>query len=108
MATPAADDPGFCMRVRIGIEVAVSEDAGSATSFRQVADRMRRARGIPLSGDPVMAVAVLANRHGLNDTERGGVLRHLIREGDLSGYGVVNAVTHYSQEVEDYDRATEL
>ena len=26
----------------------------------------------------------------------------------VSGYGVVNAVTHYSQEVEDYDRATEL
>lgn len=35
-------------------------------------------------------------------------LRHLIAEGDLSGYGLVNAVTHYSQEVEDYDRATEF
>jgi hypothetical protein len=106
--TLAADDRAFFMKVRDVVESAVSEAAGSATSFRQVADRMRRARGIPLSGDPVMAVAVLANRHGLNDTERGGVLRHLIREGDLSGYGVVNAVTHYSQEVEDYDRATEL
>ena len=37
-----------------------------------------------------------------------GVLRHLIVEGDLSGYGIVNAVTHYSQDVEDYDRATEF
>ena len=30
------------------------------------------------------------------------------RVGDLSGYGLVNAVTHYSQDVEDYDRATEF
>ena len=36
------------------------------------------------------------------------MLRHLIAEGDLSGYGLVNAVTHFSQEVEDYDRATEF
>jgi hypothetical protein len=36
------------------------------------------------------------------------VLRHLIAGGDLSGYGLVNAVTHYSQEVEDYDRATDF
>ena len=106
--TLAADDRAFFMKVRDVVESAVSEAAGSAGSFRQVVDRMRQVRGIPLSGDPVMAVAILANRYGLNDTERGGVLRHLIREGDLSGYGVVNAVTHYSQEVEDYDRATEL
>ena len=26
----------------------------------------------------------------------------------MSGYGLVNAVTHYSQQVEDYDRATEF
>ena len=56
----------------------------------------------------VATVEVLANRYTLNDTERAGVLRHLIIEGDLSGYGLVNAVTHYSQDVEDYDRATEF
>ena len=36
------------------------------------------------------------------------MLRHLITAGDLSGYGLVNAVTHYSQDVDDYDRATEF
>ncbi len=35
-------------------------------------------------------------------------MRHLIEGGDLSAYGLVNAVTHYSQDVEDYDRATEF
>jgi len=34
-------------------------------------------------------------------------MRQLIAEGDLSAYGLVNAVTHYSDDVEDYDRATE-
>jgi hypothetical protein len=64
--------------------------------------------GIPLKGDPIKAVEVLANRYALNDTERTGVLRHLILEGDPSAYGLVNAVTHYSQEIENYDRATDF
>jgi hypothetical protein len=42
------------------------------------------------------------------DSEGAGVLRHLFVEGDLSAYGLVNAVTHYSHDVENYDRATEF
>ena len=88
---------------RQGAEAALSE-----ATFRQVALKFQKTREIPLSGDPVKTVEVLANRYTLNETERTGVLRHLIVEGDLSAYGLVNAVTHYSQEVEDYDRATEF
>ena len=36
------------------------------------------------------------------------MLRHLILEGDLSADGLDNAITHFSQDVDDYDRATEL
>jgi hypothetical protein len=61
-----------------------------------------------LTGDPVKCVEVLANRYTLNENERAGVLRNLIADGDLSGYGLVNAVTHYSQEIDDYDRATDF
>jgi len=64
--------------------------------------------GIRLTGDPVKSVEVLANRYDMNEGERAGVLRHLVQGGDLSGYGLVNAVTHFSQEVENYDRATEF
>lgn len=101
--TLAADDQAFFMKVRDVVEGAVSE-----ATFRQFAQKMQRTRDIPLSGDPVKAVEVLANRYSLNDNERTGVLRHLIVEGDLSAYGLVNAVTHYSQDVVDYDRATEF
>ncbi|HSD42463.1 MAG TPA: hypothetical protein VLD36_11400 [Burkholderiales bacterium] len=36
------------------------------------------------------------------------MLRSLIEGGDLSGFGLVNAVTHFSQQVAGYDRASEL
>jgi len=101
--TLAADDRAFFLKVRDVVEAAISE-----TTFRQVAMKLQKTRDIRLTGDPVKTVEVLANRYWLSDNERAGVLRHLIVEGDLSGYGLVNAVTHYSQEVVDYDRATEF
>ncbi len=101
--TLAADDKAFFLKVRDVVEAAVSE-----TTFRQVAQKMQKTLDIKLTGDPVKAVEVLANRYTLNESERAGVLRHLIVEGDLSAYGLVNAVTHYSHDVEDYDRATEF
>lgn len=101
--TMAADDKAFFLKVRDVVEAAVSE-----ASFRQVAQKMQQTVGIRLTGDPLKTVEVLANRYALNEVERAGVLRYLIVEGDLSGYGLVNAVTHYSQDVEDYDRATEF
>ena len=33
---------------------------------------------------------------------------HLIRGGDLSAWGLANAVTRTAEDVPDYDRATEL
>lgn len=101
--TLAADDKAFFLKVRDVVEAAVSE-----ATFRQVAQKMQKTLGIKLTGDPVKTVEVLANRYTLNESERAGVLRHLIVEGDLSAYGLVNAVTHYSDDVEDYDRATEF
>ena len=82
--------------------------AVSQATFEQTAVKMRATLGIKLTGDPVKAVEVLATRYLLNEQERSGVLRSLIAESDLSGYGLVNAITGYAQEVDNYDRATEL
>jgi hypothetical protein len=101
--TLQADDRAFFLRVRDVVEMAVSE-----STLRLVGEKLRRTREMALTGDPVQAVEVLAQRHGLTETERAGVLRSLIEGGDLSGFGLVNAVTHFSQQVADYDRATEL
>lgn len=80
----------------------------SDLTFSQLAERMRRTLGIVLSCDPAKSVEAVGTKYLLNEEERHGVLRHLISGGDLSGYGLVNAVTHYSQEVLDYDRATDF
>jgi hypothetical protein len=101
--TLAADDKAFFLKVRDVVEAAVAE-----ATFLQVAQKLGATREVKLTGDPVKTVEVLANRYTLNESERSGVLRHLIEGGDLSAYGLVNAVTHFSQEVEDYDRATEF
>lgn len=101
--TLRADDKAFFLKVRDVVQAAVSE-----ASFRQTAQKLQKTLKIPLVGDQVKTVEVLAQRYTLNDVERSGVLRHLITEGELSGYGLVNAVTHYSQEIDDYDRATEF
>jgi hypothetical protein len=98
-----ADDRAFFLKVRDVVQAAVSE-----ATFLQTARKLQRTLGIRLTGDPVKAVEVLAQRYTLNDDERTGVLRHLIEDGELSGFGLVNAVTHYSQKVESYDRATEF
>ncbi len=101
--TIAADDKAFFLKARDVVESVVSE-----ATFRPLAERMQRMRGIRLTGDPVKTVEVLSARHALNEEERSGVLRHLIAGGELSGFGLVNAVTAYSQEIGNYDRATEF
>jgi hypothetical protein len=101
--TLRADDQAFFLKVRDIVEEAVSEAALATLS-----DKLQRSMGIRLTGDPVKAVEVLADRYAMNEGERTGVLRHLIEGGDLSAYGLVNAVTGFSQSVEDYDRATDF
>jgi hypothetical protein len=61
-----------------------------------------------IDGDPVKVVDFTAKRFGLTETEGKSVLRHLIEGGDLSRYGVWNAVTRTAEDVESYDRASEI
>lgn len=59
--------------------------------------------------DVVQTVERAGRRFSLTGEERGGVLAALIRDGDLTRYGLHSAVTRYSQEAAvSYDRATEL
>ncbi|MBW3512123.1 DUF932 domain-containing protein [Janthinobacterium sp. NKUCC06_STL] len=99
--TLKADDHALFLKVRDMVETAVSQ-----ATFQLISAKMQKTMGIKLIGDPVKSVEVLANRFTLNDDERGGVLRHLVSGGDLSGYGLLNAMTGYSQDISDYDRAT--
>ena len=77
--------------------------------FAQIVGDLQAARAAPLpAAKAPEAVKKLAQRHGLGDRERTGVLGYLIEGGDLTRFGLSNAVTRYSQDVEDYDRASWL
>lgn len=101
--TLKADDEAFALKIRD-----VTRSVVDQTKFEQIVAEMSELTEIRVEGDPVGVVEKLENRFDLTEQERGSVLSHLIEGGDLSAWGVVNAFTRASQDVEDYDRATEF
>ena len=76
--------------------------------FALTVDKLRASMEIKTGDNPVETVEVLGDRYLLNKNECGSILRHFIMGNDFSHYGLVNAVTRSSQDVQDYNRATEL
>jgi hypothetical protein len=76
--------------------------------FQTVVSNLRDATERKIEGSPEKAIKQLANRFVMTEKEEHGILRHLIEGGDISQYGVSNAVTRASQDVESYDRATTM
>lgn len=101
--TLKADDKAFFLKVQDTVRAAVD-----IARFSTIVNRMKEATELRIEGNPVAAVEVMGEKFGYNSTEKSGVLTHLIQGGDLSAYGLMNAVTRTSQDIEDYDRATEL
>jgi Domain of unknown function (DUF932) len=101
--TKALNDRAFWATVQDVVRGTLQE-----TTFQQIVGRWREASRQPLGGDPVQVVEVTATRFGLTEPERGSVLRALVEGGDLSRYGLANAITRASQDADDYDRATDL
>lgn len=101
--TIEADDRAFWLKVRDVIANAMDEAA-----FARAVDRMRETTEQPIEGDVVKVVEQAQRTLKLSDGERSSVLTHLIQGGDMSRYGLLNAITRASQDVDDYDRATEL
>lgn len=101
--TREADDRALLLKVRDVVRACTD-----TAKFESTVERLRAAAEDRRMENPVKAVEVLAKRERLSTNETGGILRHLVEGGDLSRYGMLNAVTRFSQDVEDYDRATEL
>ena len=102
--TLAADDRALLLKVRDTVRSVVDQ-----TRFERVIEMMREAKEAKItSTDIPQMVELTAADYGLNKAEGSGVLDHLIRGGDLSLYGLSNAITRAAQDVESYDRSTEL
>jgi len=102
--TRTADDHAFFLKVRDVAKAALDDGL-----FRRQVDRLRVAAGTPIVSDRLdQVVEVTARRFSLSADEGAGVLAHLIRGGDLTQWGLCSAITRHSQDLADYDRATEL
>lgn len=80
------------------------------TKFEALTHKLVDATNDKLSknADVVEVIERVGRKFGLGEGERKGVLQTLIEDGDLSRYGLHSAITRFSQDVDDYDRATEL
>jgi hypothetical protein len=101
--TMIADDKAILLKVRDMVRAVVDE-----TKFRANLDKMRGLTDARVTGDPAKAIEVLAQKVGANETEKGSILRALIQGGDLSAWGMLNAVTAQAHTAKSYDRAVEF
>ena len=88
------------------IEDTVSSVVNPAT-FDKILDSMRQAKDRKFTNKNIPAVVELAaKKYGVPEGETGNILTHLVNEGDTSLFGLANAFTRYSQDVDNYDYAT--
>lgn len=102
--TLAADDRALMLKVKDTVRAAVDQ-----VQFEKVVRMMQDARDAKItSTDIPQMVELAASDYGFTKKESGGILDHLIRDGEFSLYGLANAVTRAAQDVESYDRSTEM
>ena len=101
--TKKADDRAILLKVRDHVRHAVDEVA-----FRNRLAVMSGLAAQELTGDPQAAVEVLAKKVGASEGEQSGILKALIKGGDLSAWGLLNAVTAQAHEAKDYDRSVDF
>lgn len=101
--TMEAEDKAFLLKLRDVTMAAIEEGR-----FAQVVGKLKESAGIPITGKVTEVVGLTGKTYGFNTDEQDSILRYLISGGDLSKYGLSNAITRASQDVESYDRATAL
>lgn len=82
----------------------------SPENFERHLSLLKGATERRVEGDPVKAIEQLGKVVGFTQSEGSDIMRFLIEGGDLSQYGLANAVTAYAHRGEGigYDRSTEL
>jgi len=71
--------------------------------------QMRQSKELHLNTDHLESVVKQAGASfKITEAESAGVLEHLMADGDYTLFGLANAVTRYSQDVDSYDRASQL
>ncbi len=100
--TIKAEDTAFWLKVRDLVKFSLSE-----VTFDKIVETMRVSTGLKIE-QPEKAIELVTKKYQMTDGESKGVLHHLIMGGDLSSWGLGNAVTRMAQDVDNYDRSTDL
>ncbi len=100
--TLKAEDKAFWLTVRDLVKFTLNE-----TTFDKIVQTMRESTEKPIQ-EPSKAIELVTKKYAMSEFESGGVLEHLLKGGDLSSWGLGNAVTRMAQDVNSYDRSTEL
>jgi len=102
--TILADDKAFVMKLQDIVRA-----TADMVQFERIVTSMKISKEAKITSPDIPAVVQLASKqYGLFEGEQQNVLTHLIRGGELSLYGLANAVTRHAQDVDSYDRSTEL
>lgn len=101
--TLQADDKAFMLKLKDIVRSAVDE-----AKFSMVVNKLRDAAEARITAHVPDVVELTSKQFGFTGNEESDILKYLIEGGDLSLYGLSNAVTRSSQDVPDYDRATVL
>lgn len=100
--TLRAEDKAFWLTVRDLVKYTLSE-----TTFDKIVESMRESTQRKIE-EPEKAIELVTKKYSFSDFEKDNVLAHLIKGGDLSSWGLGNAVTRMAQDVKSYDRSTDL
>jgi hypothetical protein len=99
------DIKAFLLKARDSVNAILDQSI-----FKTFVSKAQAAAGEPITGDITETVTDVSERFHLSETETSGVLQSLIKGGDLTKWGLVNAITATAHTLPgiDYDRSTEL
>lgn len=98
------DNAAFFSKLRDTVRASLN-----ALTLQAIVSKMRDAKEQPIHAQLApQIVELVGDKFGHQEGTRAGILGHLISGGDLSRYGLMNAITRQSQDEVDYDTATRL
>jgi hypothetical protein len=101
--TRRLDDAALWAKVRDVIKGAFDN-----AKFDALVETIKGTQQNKMGADIPKVIEITQKRFDLSDGEAKSVLQHLIHGGDLTQYGLHNAITRTAEDLDDYDRATEF
>jgi hypothetical protein len=100
--TRRVSDQALWMQIRDTVKIAFDR-----ARFDQLVDKVEGTIHDKVE-DPVQVVSLASKKFGVTEEHGKSILRHLVEGGSLSRFGLYNAITRASQDIESYDEATRL